>query len=73
MMLEYLTAAGASVTKSREIQRYVEKILEYELEFSEKSKADKAIKLGRPRKIKRLPKGGHWITLDGKHIFVEEK
>ena len=70
---EYLTAAGASVTKSREIQRYVEKILEYELEFSEKSKADKAIKLGRPRKIKRLPKGGHWITLDGKHIFIEEK
>ena len=70
---EYLESAGATPDKSKEIQEYVDKVLEYDAEFSKKSKADKTVKSGEPRKVKRLPEGGHWITLDGKHIFIEDK
>lgn len=70
---EYLKPAGATSSKSKEIQEYVDKVLEYELIFSKKSKADKTVKLGQPRKVKQLPDGGHWITLHGKHIFIEDK
>jgi len=70
---EYLESAGATADKSKETQEYVDKILEYDAEFSKKSKADKKVKLGEPRKVKKLPVGGHWITLDGRHIFIEDK
>ncbi len=70
---EYLETAGATSDKSKEIQEYVDKVLEYDAEFSKKSKADKMVKSGKPRKIRKLPVGGHWITLDGNHIFIEDK
>lgn len=70
---EYLESAGATPAKSKEVQEYVDNVLKYDAEFSEKSKADKTVKSGTPRKIKKLPEGGHWITLDGKHIFIEDK
>jgi membrane-bound lytic murein transglycosylase MltF len=70
---KYLESAGATPDKSKEIQEYVDKVLEYEAEFSKKSKADKMAKSGKPRKIRKLPAGGHWITIDGKHIFIEDK
>lgn len=69
----FLEAAGATPKKAEEIQEYVDKVLEYESQFAKKSKADKTVKLGEPRKIKKLPMGGHWITLDGRHIFIEDK
>jgi membrane-bound lytic murein transglycosylase MltF len=70
---KYLEAAGASSIKSKEIQEYVDKVLAYDAEFSKKSKADKSEKSGNPRKVKTPPSGGHWITLDGRHIFIEDK
>ncbi len=70
---KYLESAGANADKSKEIQEYVENVLKYEAEFSKKSKADKNAKAGKPKKVKNLPTGGHWITLDGRHIFIEEK
>jgi len=70
---DYLESAGATPAKSKEIREYVEKVLVYDAEFSKNSKADKTVKSGKPRKIKKLPAGGHWITLDGKHIFIEDK
>lgn len=70
---KYLEDAGATSNKSKEIQDYVEKVLEYEAEFSKKSKSDKTVKSGNPRKVKKLPSGGHWITLHGRHIFIEDK
>lgn len=69
---EYLESAGASPEKVREIIDYVDKIFEYESEFSKKSKADKKAKSGRPIKVKKLPAGGHWITLRGNHIFIQD-
>lgn len=69
---KYLESAGASPEKAKEIIDYVDKILKYESEFSKKSKADKHAKSGRPKKVKKLPVGGHWITLHGNHIFIED-
>jgi hypothetical protein len=69
----YLKPAGATADKSKEIQEYVDKVLGSDVEFSKKSKADKTVKSGEPRKVKKLPAGGHWITLHGKHIFIEDK
>ncbi len=70
---EYLESAGATADKSKETQEYVDNVLEHDVEFSKKSKADKTVKSGEPRKVKKLPVGGHWITLHGKHIFIEDK
>jgi membrane-bound lytic murein transglycosylase MltF len=70
---KYLKPAGATDSKVKETQEYVDRVLENEAEFAKKSEADKSVKLGRPRKIKKLPTGGHWITLDGIHIFIEGK
>lgn len=65
----YLKAAGASDDKVKEIQEYVEKVLEYEKEFSKKSKADKSAKDKDPKDIKKKSAKGHWITKNGKQIF----
>jgi membrane-bound lytic murein transglycosylase MltF len=70
---EFLSPAGATPAKTKEIQQYVENVLRYDAEFSAKSKADKTVKSGKQRKIKKLPKGGHWVTIHGRHIFIEDK
>jgi membrane-bound lytic murein transglycosylase MltF len=70
---KYLESAGATANKSKEIQEYVDNVLKYDAEFSKKSRADKTVKSGEPRAVKKLPTGGHWITLEGKHIFIEDK
>lgn len=48
---KYLESAGATAGKSKETQDYVDKVLKYDAEFSNKSKADKAVKSGEPRKV----------------------
>jgi membrane-bound lytic murein transglycosylase MltF len=70
---QHLKSAGATDAKAKEVQDYVEKVLRYEEEFAKKSKADKSAKMDKAKKIKKLPEGGHWITLQGKHIFIEDK
>lgn len=68
----YLKEAGASSKKVEEITDYVDKVFEYSKEFSKKSKADKKAKLKKPEKVKGSPKGGHWITKDGRHILIRD-
>ncbi|MCB0308845.1 MAG: transglycosylase SLT domain-containing protein, partial [Bdellovibrionales bacterium] len=70
---ENLEAAGASAEKAKEIREYVEKVTAYEKEFSKKSKANKRAKHKKAKKIKRAPEGGHWVTIKGRHIFIEDK
>ena len=69
---ENLEAAGASAKKAKEIREYVEKVTAYEKEFSKKSKANKRAKHKTAKRIKKAPKGGHWVTIDGRHIFIED-
>lgn len=65
-----LKKAGASSKKVEEITNYVDKVLEYSSEFSKKSNADQKSKFKKPEKIEGSPKGGHWITKDGRHILI---
>ena len=70
---DFLDAAGASKSKVKEITEYVDKVLEYEKEFSKKSSADKKQKDLAPRKDgKTESEEGHWITKDGKHILIKD-
>lgn len=68
---QFLRQAGASAAKIKEIVEYVEKVLSHASEFAKKSKADKNIKNKEPAAILGFPKGGHWITKDGKHILIK--
>ena len=67
---EFLTKAGASLSKTVEVQDYVTKVEVYAAEFSEKSKADKSAKHMPPLKLLISPKGAHWITKGGRHILI---
>lgn len=58
---EYLEAAGASKPQANEAREYVEKILGYEKQFKEKSKANPDAKYD-----------GHWVTIRGRHVFIED-
>lgn len=69
---QHLEAAGATSKKASEIRNYVDNVMTYEKEFSKKSKADKKTKFKKQKKIKKAPVGGHWITLEGRHIFIED-
>ena len=71
----YLKKAGSTDAKVKEITEYVKKILAYEKEFSEKSKANKKLKDKPPKKVANNDSAdGHWITLDnGRHVFIGNK
>ncbi len=70
----YLKEAGANQTQEKEALKYIELILEYEQEFSKKSKANKKIKDKKPGKDSASIEDGHWITNDaGIHVFIENK
>ncbi len=69
----YLKATGLSSKKIEEIQNYVMNVLVYAFEFFKKSGADKNAKNKCPENIDGFPKGGHWITKDGRHILIKNK
>jgi len=68
----FLKEAGASKKKVDEINEYVDSVLENTKEFSKKSKANKKIKTKKPERIQGTPKGGHWITKNGRHILIRD-
>ncbi len=70
----FIDDTGVSKSKSAEIREYVEKVLEYENEFSEKSQANKKRKDDEPSKL-RVPQSedGHWITKMFRRIFIAKK
>jgi membrane-bound lytic murein transglycosylase MltF len=70
---EHLEDAGATSEKANEIRDYVDKVIAYEKEFAKKSKANKKAKYSKPRKSNRSSSEGYWITLHGRHIFIENK
>jgi membrane-bound lytic murein transglycosylase MltF len=71
---QYLVKCGITEQKAEEITDYVEKITEYEKEFSKKSPSDKNAKNKDPLKPQGLEnKDGHWITKDGHRIIINGK
>lgn len=65
LVKNYLIAAGASATKSKEIQNYVQMILEYAEDFFQKSNKD--------QNKSHTEKGEHWITKGGRHILIKDE
>ncbi len=67
---KYLSKAGATAEKVKEIKDYVEKVQQYEKEFALKSKADKSVKHKDPIKLKQSSEIGEWITKDERPVFI---
>ena len=55
---------------AKETQQYVEIVPRYELEFSQKSKADKSRKEKGVKKEKYRCTEGHWVTIDDRPVFI---
>ncbi len=69
---KHLEDAGATNDKANEIRQYVDKVSSYEKEFREKSKADADAKFKKGKPIEHYPSGGHWVTIDGRHILIKD-
>ena len=55
---------------ARETKQYVETVPRYELEFAQKSPADKSRKEKGVRKEKYRCTEGHWVTIDDGPVFI---
>lgn len=69
---EFLKLAGATESKAKEIRQYVELVPSYELEFAQKSSANKALKHKEAREEKPRCTTGHWVTIDDRPVFICE-
>lgn len=67
---EFLEKAGAGPDEAGEIRRYVENVPAYEIEFSEKSPADKNAKKKKGKSPGHRCTEGHWVTIDGRPVFI---
>ncbi len=66
----FLEAAGVKPDTAGKGRKYVDDILRNEVEFAQKSTADKKVKNKRPGKLKGSCTKGHWITKNRHHIFI---
>ena len=67
---EFLKALDLSAKKVKEIREYVDNVSENEIEFAQKSSADKKAKDWKFTKPKSQGNKCHWITKDGHHILI---
>ena len=66
----FLEEAGSDPEKVTQIRQYVENVPKNEIEFADKSSADKKAKDKKINKPKHPCTSGHWITKDNHHIFI---
>ena len=67
---EFLEAAKLDPEIADKGRKYVDDILKNEVEFAQKSSADKKVKNKRPGKSTGRCVSGHWITKDRHHILI---
>ena len=67
---KFLKSANTKESKANEMKQYVEKVLFYEDEFALKSPTDKNLKHKEVRKGKYRCTEGHWVTIDGRPVFI---
>jgi len=67
----FLRLAKAIPAKVKEIIKYVDKVLNYEKEFSKKSKADKKAKFKKPRKLGSQKGDCHWVTIEDRPVCID--
>lgn len=70
---KYLEAAGEKAKLADQTREYVHTVSGYEREFVKKSKADANAKYKKGKPVDPYPKGGHWVTINHRHIFIEDK
>ncbi len=66
----YLKEVDIPYDKIREILGYIPKITNYEIEFAEKSFADKNAKLKKPKKKNYRCTNGRWRTIDDQPVMI---
>ena len=67
---KFLKLAKASTAKVKEICEFIEKVLQYEVEFDKKSPADKTTKKKTPKKPRFRCTGGRWRTIDDQKVMI---
>ena len=69
-VVNYIAAAKTGLEKQEETRAYVEMVPLFEEEFAQKSLANKNLKEKGARKGRYLCTEGHWVTIDGKPVFI---
>lgn len=69
-VVNYIAAAKAGPKKQEETRAYVEMVPLYEAEFAKKSPVNKTLKEKGVRKGRCLCTEGHWVTIDGRPVFI---
>lgn len=67
---EFLGPAGASDVSAREARQYVELVPAHEIEFAQKSSANKNLKQKTMKEAKNRCTDGHWVTIDDRPVFI---
>lgn len=66
----FLEAANATEAKAAETRAYVETVPSYEIEFAQKSLANKNLKQKTMKEAKNQCTDGHWVTIDDRPVFI---
>jgi membrane-bound lytic murein transglycosylase MltF len=66
----FLEKAGAKAVEAEQIREYVENVPSCEVEFTQKSTANKNIKNKEGRKLLYRCTEGHWKTIDDRPVFI---
>lgn len=67
---KFLEKAGAKPPSAEETREFVPLVLSYEIEFAQKSPADKNLKQRKPSKVQNRCTEGHWVTIDERPVFI---
>lgn len=67
---EFLESADTPKSIAVQMREYVEKVPRYEVEFAQKSPADKRLKAKQPRREQYSCTKGHWVTIDDHPVFL---
>jgi membrane-bound lytic murein transglycosylase MltF len=67
---QFLEPAGADEGTAQQIRGYIQRVIPYEMEFAQKSLADKDMKHKDVRKEPSRCTEGHWVTIDGQRVFI---
>jgi hypothetical protein len=69
---KYLVPAGATAKKAEEIIQYLIKVSACEKKFQKESSANTDAKFKKSKPIEPYPVGSHWVTINGRHIWIKD-
>ena len=66
----FLESADTPESTADQMRQYVETVPLYEIEFAQKSPADKRLKAKEPRREQYSCAKGHWVTIDDHPVYI---